>query len=163
MTINNKDKNKSADAIEWMAPEFEFREKDESWFFGLGLIMTAVIIYFALVKNFLAVVLFLLASFVLMKYANRRPRDMKFRVGPKGVEIGDEIYSFETLESFWIFYNLPEVKELSVKSKKTLLPYIKLPLGSTHPVLLREILTQYLPEIEQEEGFFDDLSRKIGF
>lgn len=160
---DNKNKNKSADAVEWMAPEFEFREKDESWFFGLGLIMAAVIIYFALVKNFLAVILFLLASFVLMKHANRRPRDLKFRVGPKGVEIGEEIYPLETLESFWIFYNPPKIKELSVKSKKTLMPYLKVPLGSVHPVLLREILLQYLPEVEQEGSFFDDISRTMGF
>lgn len=162
MTTEPKVKNKTADAIEWSSPEFEFREKDESWFFGTGLVMVVIVIYFALVKNFLAVIVFLLAGFVLISYARRRPRILRFYIGPKGVEMGDEIHPLDTLESFWIFYNPPDVKELSIKSKKTFLPYLKLPLGSTHPALLREILLQYLPEIEQEEGFFDDLGRRIG-
>lgn len=149
--------------IEWQAPEFEKYEKDKSWFIKLGLFVLIFFIISILSKNFLFSLILLLAGFSVYVYAQKKPRLITFKISARGIVVDKALYPFEDLKSFWIFYEPPEVKYLSLRSKKRLMPYIHLPLGEQNPVEVRKILIKFLPEIHQEESTTDVLARRLRF
>jgi len=149
--------------IEWSAPEFEHYQKNKSWFMITGGIAGLLVLWALFAKNFIFVLLVALAYFMIVTYALKRPREIQLAITPKGIKIEKVIYEFENLKSFWIFYDLPEIKELSLQSKKILMPYIKVSLGEQNPVEVREILIKYLPERKHKESLIDNLARQIRF
>jgi len=120
--------------FEWKALEFEKTEKTKSWFIIPGII-TIIIGIFAL----------------------------KFRIDEKGIKIGRKLFDFDELKSFWVFYSPPEEKELSIRSKKMFIPYIKIPLDNQNPNEIRKYLLKFLPEKRHKESVIDIWMKRIGF
>lgn len=149
--------------IEWTAPEFTKYKKEKSWFISLGIIILALIVIAIILKNFLLVIGLILAAFVIYIYAQKEPRKIQFSISGKGIRADQNIYKFEDLKSFWIFYNPPEIKELSLRSKKMLMPYIRIPLEDQNPVEMRKLLLKFLPERRHKESIIDTWARRIRF
>ena len=79
-------------------------------------------------------------------------------------EKGGKMYPWSELDSFWIFYNPPVRRELSVKSKKTLMPYIKIQLAENlDPEKIKEVVAKFIPEEEQQESLIDNLAHLAKF
>jgi hypothetical protein len=152
-----------ASKLEWTALEFQQYSKNTSWFVVGGLIAFSLFLWAALTKNFLLVILVILGYFTVMAFALKKPRKIRLAITPRGVMIDRVLYRFDNLKSFWIFYDPPELKELSLRSKKTIMPYIKIPLGQQNPVKVRQVLLKYLPERKQEESLIDNLARSLRF
>jgi len=149
--------------ISWTAPEFEQYQKSKSWFIITGAIAGLLFLYALLTKNFLFALLIGLSYFIITTYAAKSPKEIKISITPKGIKIDRIFYQFENLKSFWIFYDPPQIKELSLRSKKTIMPYIKIHLGQESPVIIRKILIKYLPERKHKESITDNLARQIKF
>jgi len=158
-----ENKNTIKDHIKWEAPEFEHFSKDKSWSFASGLIALAVLIWAVWTKNFLLAILICVGYFTFVAYAYKKPRKINFAVTPQGVQIDKTLYDYDNLRSFWIYYQPPQIKELSLRSRKKLMPYIKIPLGRQNPADIRAALIQYIPEKRHKESLVDDLSRAIRF
>ena len=158
-----KTKKYIPDKIEWVATEFTKHEKEKKWFVIPAIIALTVIIISIILKNFLLVIMAVLTSFVIYIYAVKEPGKIKFSISGKGVRVNKTIYKFDDLKSFWIFYEPPEVKELSLRSKKMFMPYIKIPLGKQSPIKVRKILLQFLPERKHQESIVDEFTRKARF
>ncbi|MDP3795111.1 MAG: hypothetical protein Q8R13_04265, partial [bacterium] len=86
-----------------------------------------------------------------------------FTIDGLGVTIDARSHPYETLSSFWIFYDPPHVRELSLRSKQRFLPYIRIPLADQNPVEIRRLLIQYLPERRHRQSLVDDLARQVRF
>ena len=124
----------------------------------------ALITYFAFSGNYLAAFFFLLAG-MLVAYTiyQKKPREVVCKIRAQGVQVNRDLYPYETLKSFWIFYDPPHHQELSIRSRKTFTGgYIKVPLGDADPVKIREILIKFLPERRQEEALVDVFARIVG-
>ena len=71
--------------IEWKAPEFEYREKDVSWYW-LSIIAAVVILGAAVwQKNFLFAVFVVIAEILMLVWAGRKPREITFSLNEKGL------------------------------------------------------------------------------
>lgn len=151
------------DTLKWIAPEFEHYQKNKMWFIVVGLIATALIIWALLSRNFLFALLIGLSFFSIIVYGLKKPRNIHLAITPKGVKVGKTLYEFSNLKSFWIFYDLPKLKEISIRSKKTFMPYIKLPLGEQNPINVRRMLIKYLPEKKQERSVIENLAKELRF
>lgn len=150
--------------IIWVAPEFEKKEKKSSWFFTGSLIMLALIAAAVLImKSFLFAIIILLAGLTIFLYSKKEPNQVKFSLTGGGIKIDNISYPYPNLKSFWIFYAPPQIKYLSIESKKTALPFIKIPLGEQDPVEVRSFLVQFLPEKHQEESLIDTIARGLRF
>lgn len=154
---------KSPPLITWEAPEFIYYEKTTGWYITMGIIGIALVIYAIVTKNPVMAITFGLIFIVMFLYAEKRPAILKYSITPKGIKIQDRIYYFDHLESFWIFYDPPMTKFISIKSKKTLMPLIRIPLGNGNPIEIRKVLIKYLKEEEQHESFIDVIARIIRF
>jgi len=149
--------------FEWQALEFDKTEKNKSWFILPGIIAIILGIIALLIDNILLLILILLGFFNFYIYAKKAPRTITFKINEKGVEIDGKLHEFENLRSFWVFYNPPEEKELSLRSKKTFFPYIRIPLAEQNPNEIRKYLLRFLPEKRHKESLIDIWMRRIGF
>ncbi len=149
--------------IQWEAYEFEKYEKGPGWFIVLGIFALIIFTIVLLMKNFIFAILIILALFTIFIYALKEPRLVTFKISGKGITIDTKIYSYEELKSFWIFYEPPQIKELSLKSKKLLMPLIKIPLEEQSPTLIRGALIKFIPEQKQEQSLIDIVARNIRF
>ena len=149
--------------IQWQAPEFEKYEKGPGWFIVMGIFALIIFTIVLLMKNFIFAILIILAVFTIFIYALKEPRLVTFKISGKGITIDTKIYSYDELKSFWIFYELPQIKELSLKSKKLLMPLIKIPLEEQNPTLIRGTLIKFIPEQKQEQSLIDIVAKNIRF
>ena len=152
----------TAPQISWEAPSFYFSPQKR--YFALVVIALAIsggAILF-LRHDTLTAIFLLLASLVLILYSNKRPEISKVIVNQNGIAIGDRLYYYKELKSFWIHYNPGEIKELSLESRKWYMLYVKVLIEKENPLIIRSFLINFLPEKEHENSLIDIISRKIG-
>ena len=104
----------------------------------------------------------LLASLVLVLYSNKKPEITEIVISQNGVAVGNKIYYYKDLKSFWIHYNPGEAKELSLELRKWYFPYLRILIENENPLTLRSFLIKFLPEKEHENSLVDIISRKLG-
>lgn len=150
-------------SFSWDAPEYENIEKHPRWYWITGGILLAIVIYAIVTNAILMAIVFILIGMLGYIFAEREARIIRMDISSDGIKVDNYFYEYDDLKSFWIFYEAKEgIKVLSLHSKKTFLPYIHIPIGNTNPIIIREVLINYLPEIRQELTVFDRLERLIG-
>ncbi|HUT96076.1 MAG TPA: hypothetical protein VMW82_00695 [Candidatus Paceibacterota bacterium] len=147
----------------WEAPEFEKTEKNKSWFIFPAIIVIILGIIALITDNILFLILILLAFLTFYLYAKKEPRIIKFKVNERGIEVDNRLYAFDSIRSFWIFYNPPMEKEISFRSRKSFSPYIKISLADQNPNEIRKYLLRFLPEKRHKVSLIDIWMRRIGF
>ncbi|MDI6777607.1 MAG: hypothetical protein QMD77_00275 [Patescibacteria group bacterium] len=158
-----KFKTSDEPTFSWEAPEYEHFEKHPKWYWIMGGILLAIVVYALVTNSILMAIMFILIGMLGYVYAEREPRIIKMQITPDGIQVDNYFYAYNDLKSFWIFYEAEEgIRVLSLHSRKTFLPYIHIPIGNANPILIRETLVQYLPEIKQELTILDRLERLIG-
>lgn len=145
----------------WQAPEFEVYEKDRRWISYIALVLTAIIAYAVYTDSPIMAITFVLIGVVSYIYMHKEPRVLDFALTSEGIVAGREIYKFENVKSFWIFYEPDGTKVISLHTKSFLPPYVHIPIHEENPVELREIIMRYVPEIKQEKGMMDTLERLL--
>jgi hypothetical protein len=98
-----------------------------------------------------------------MNFGSRKPRIISFEISGRGIKIAKRLYPYDNLKSFWIHYDPPRKSELSLESKKAIMPYITIPLGDIDPNIIRDRLIKLLPEKKHEESIIDNISHYLGF
>lgn len=149
--------------LTWEADEYFHHDKGADWYWWVGLVAVALLGFAIYQRSFLFGVLILVGWFTVVLYAIRPPRTLKFSLTERGMLVESTLYPWQSLKSFWVFYNPPLHKDLSLESKKAIMPYIKIPLGQTDPEKIREIVKKYLPEAEQQESMIENLSHLARF
>lgn len=147
--------------INWTAKEFTEKEKSLNWFLGLSITSFLFLAAALWIKNYTLAIVVLLSFLCLYLSAKKKPKEINFSISGQGVAINKTIYPHHDLKSFWIFYDPPRIKELSLRSKKKLMPYLRLPLAGQNPNEIRAFLIKYLAEAEQEESLIDILIDKF--
>ena len=134
-------------------------------YFALGLIIAGVacLILSFWQRNFILAILTILFVFVIFQVQRTQYKNHVFGISEQGVRLDEKLYPFHYLKSFWIFYEPKGIQELSLISKKNIMPQVKLPLYGQNPNEIRRFLLSYLPEKEQEESLIDILSHRLGF
>ena len=161
--MKKKIKKISLQEFTWKAPEFPKKKKEKSWFIFPAIITIALGIFALITESILFLITIILAFVIFYIYANKEPRIVKFKINEKGIEIDNRLHSFDDLRSFWIFYEPPEVKELSFRSRRTFIPYIRISLSKQNPNEIRKFLLKFLPEKRHAESLVDIWMRRIGF
>ena len=148
--------------LTWTAPEHMYTEKTADWYWIVGIVSATLAVISIFLGNILFGILILVSAFTLALHASHPPRMVDVRVSEKGVQVGDTLYPYSSLESFWI-----EEKELHprilLKSESKFAPYIIILLGDVPAEEIRETLDTYLHEIRHSEPFLEKLLIWFGF
>jgi len=143
----------------WSAPEHEEYTVGKR-FYTYTTIFLALLVAYALYSNSpIMAITFILVGIVGYLYLRKKPRIINFSITTEGIIAENEIYEFDNLKSFWIFYNPPQEKLLSLRSKNTFNPHIHIPIGNEDPVKIRQILIDFIPEIKQNHNIVDIAER----
>ena len=149
--------------VSWQAPEYSQPQNSYERAVLAGIIAAGFFAGSLIIKNYLLAVIVFLVYAILYIYSVRKPLMINFALTSRGIKIGSRLYEFEDLKSFWIFYDPPHQKELSIESKKVIMPYVKIPISDVKPAELRRQLIKYLPEKKHEESLTDILARRLGY
>ncbi len=149
--------------ISWEAEEYTYTPKTKDWYWVVFILTFGLVVVAYFLNNFLFGVFVLIAGFTVALYGAKRPRTVRFAVLAQGIQVDKKIYTFRSLKSFWIHYDPPHKKEVSLVSKKLLVPRITLPLGDTDPNQVREVLIKFLREREHHESLVENLAKYLNF
>jgi hypothetical protein len=147
--------------VHWQAPEFEVFDRDRKWYIYITLALAFTIGYAIYTNGIVMAITFILIGVVGYIHINKTPRNMDFMITYDGVLAGRELYDFENLMSFWIFYEPEGKKAISLRTKSHLVPYVYIPIHEEDPLELREILIKHIPEVKQEEGIVEVAERVL--
>lgn len=146
----------------WRASEHEIQEKNQRWYLIMGLILAVIIIYAIFTDGLVMAITFILIGVVGYIILNKKPRQINFYITDDGVIADKEIYEFEAIKSFWIFYEAEGVKVISLHTESKFMPFVHIPIGEENPTKLREILIRYVEEIKQKPSAVDTFERILG-
>jgi hypothetical protein len=153
------------ETIAWQMYEFEHREKSADWYWALGIIAIAAAVAAIFLGNILFAIILLLGAFTLGMHGNSKPKVYTYQLSRRGIQVEKNLYTFETLDSFWIEEFEDRPHRILVKSQKFFMPYIIMPLSpDMDPEEIRHFFLDHgLPEIEHHESFLHQLFEYLGF
>ncbi|MBI2175428.1 MAG: hypothetical protein HYU35_01715 [Parcubacteria group bacterium] len=149
--------------LSWETLEYVHRPKSADWYWMVGFLSVLVVVAAILLHNFLLGVLALVSGFTVILLGAQHPQKFLFRLSERGVTIHKKLYPYDTLDSFWVYYEPGGKKALSIKSKKKMVPQLVIPLDTMNPVVVRDYMLQFLKEVPQEESIIDEISERVGW
>jgi hypothetical protein len=148
--------------LHWRAPEHEIMEKSRKWYLYVLLLLVAIVAFAVYTNSPVMAITFIMIGVVGYIFIGKEPRIIDFAITDEGVIAGREIYEFENMNSFWIFYEPDGVKVISLHMKNKIIPYIHIPVHEEDPVEIREALLEYIPEVKQDPSPVDTFERFLG-
>lgn len=150
-------------SITWEAPEHHHVEKGNDWFFALAIVIVSLVVVAILFNNVLFALLIGVAGGALAVSAAKRPSIIPYAVTVRGVKIDDRIYPYGTLDSYCIDEDDPRGPQLLLKSERTFMPLIVMPIPVAHIDDIEDILSVRLEEEHLEEPFLVKVLEMFGF
>lgn len=145
----------------WRAPEYEVFERDKKWYMVVTLILVGIIAWALYSNSPVMAITFILIGIVGYLRINQEPRTIDFMITTEGVTAGKEIYEYDNLESFWIFYEPEGLKSACLHTKSGIMPYVHIPIHEEDPVHIRQLLLEFLPEEKKEPGLVETMERLL--
>jgi hypothetical protein len=151
--------------IAWEAPEFEYREKDVSWYWISIIVASAIIAFAVWQKNFLFGFFIVIAEMLFVLWGNELPRAVTFSITEKGIDIdeGRKSYSLSLFESYGAYSLDEDWTELIFTFRSKVKTPLKIIFPENKLEELRKNLKTTLKEIEHEPTLLDSIERLIGF
>ncbi|MDO8618308.1 MAG: hypothetical protein Q7N87_05500, partial [Candidatus Uhrbacteria bacterium] len=87
--------------VNWQIEEPDHLPKNAEWFWALGILGLALIVFSILLKNYLLTIIITLAAFTIYAVKNKRRELIDFRLDHDGLHIGHKFYSYGNFESFF--------------------------------------------------------------
>jgi len=146
---------------QWQGPEFEVYEKSDQWYAWAGIFLLVIVVYAMFTNGPIMAITFIMVGIVGYIQLQKDPRNVNFAITTEGIIADKDIYLFENVYSFWIFYDPHHTKIISLHTKASMLPFVHIPLQDEDPVQVREILLPYIPEIKQEPSMVDTIEKLL--
>lgn len=148
--------------IAWDALEHIHVEKNNDWYWAVGIIaITAAALAF-IFNNFIFGIFIIVGTFSLLLHSSQKPRIIHCEINDRGIVINNILYPFLSLESFWIDAHLRPAK-IIIKSHKTFMPFITVYIDEVDPEKVRDILLNYIAETEHQEPLSQKILESLGF
>ncbi len=155
--------SRSAQTLRWQAYEYAYQPKTADWYWALWIIVVAIAATSVLLDNTMLAILIMIAGFCLTILSKRPPRIVEFEINEKGVVGHGSLYLHNSLESFWVQQLGEGEPRLLIKSRKTLMPLIVLPLGDVTVDEARRTMLQHVQEEELSESLTQMILEYLGF
>lgn len=134
--------------ISWTAPEYVKFKKGILWYLIFATIFLggAVLAYIYGSWTFSLVLLAFCASYLI--FDQKKPKNVKVILSDVGIKVGNRIYQYGRIRTFWIIYNPPFAKTLNIRVHSDFLVDIEIQLGDQDPGEVHRFLSRKLPELE---------------
>lgn len=147
--------------VQWRGPEFEHYPHDRQWYMGALVVLCLIIVYAIFTDSIIMAIVFVLIAFTGYLHLSRPQKVIDFAVTYDGIVAGSDLYRYDDIVSFWIFYEPPHTRIISLHMKGHFRPYLHIPLHQVDPVIIHKQMTKFLPEIRQEQNLVDTFERLL--
>ncbi|MEK7645315.1 MAG: hypothetical protein AAB391_03295 [Patescibacteria group bacterium] len=149
--------------LRWQAYEYSYQPKTTDWYWALWIIIVAIAATSVLLDNTMLAILMVIAGASLTILSKRPPRIVEFEINEKGVVSHGSLYLHNSLESFWVQQIGEGEPRLLIKSLKTLMPLIVIPLGDVTIDEARQAMLQHVQEEQLSESLTQMILEYLGF
>lgn len=153
--------NKENVLVQWRGPEFEHYPRDKKWYTGAAIILALIILYAVFTNGIIMAIVFALIGISGYIILSQPQKEIDFAVTYDGILVGDEIYDFDDIKSFWIFYEPPHTRIISLHMRGYFRPYLHIPLHQVDPVIVHKALVEFVSEKRQEQNIVDIVERLL--
>ncbi len=134
--------------LSWIAPETVKHERGKVWrivapLSGIGMI--ALALWQGSWSFALAIAAFILAYCVT---SLEHPKDVEVKISKVGIKVGTRKYPYSRIKAFWVIYEPHLVETLNIRVAGEWVGDITIQLGKQNPSPVREVLMDYIPELE---------------
>jgi hypothetical protein len=157
--------NNNLEIIKWSAFEYEEKERNNDWFWALGIIILAGTITAIILKNYFFAILLLLSGIMLIFFAIKKPEEIFYEINNEGLKAKNKFYFFKDLKSFYIQTETESLKPiLFIKTKRTIMPILSISFKNDLSQKIKEKMTQNnVLEEKMEEHFSEKVMDFLGF
>ncbi len=149
--------------ISWKVLEYKKKEKTADWYWAVGIITLSLIIISIILKNYTFAVLLIISIITFAIFSVKDPEILEIEIDKRGLIVNKNMYPFATLEAFWVDISDKENHKLIIRSQKTFMPLIIIPIEEIHHLEIRDFLLKFIPEIEMSEPTIQKIMDKLGF
>ena len=150
--------------IEWQAPEYSHKERDNDWFWTIGLITIVACGIAVWLHNYVFAVFLLISGASLILFTFRPPHDVTYKIETKGLTMGKDLYEWKVIKSFNIKKNEKDIYDkLMVETSKYFLPIYTIPLPKELMSEVKENILKVIPRSEIDESKSMVFMEKLGF
>ena len=158
-----KQKLKKREVV-WRAAEHEYREKDVSWYWGIGTVAVILILIAIWQRNFFFIIFLFIATPMMFFFGKRKPRVLTLSINDEGVGLGKGVfYEYAGLAGYHVLENEDVLDQIVFKKKGNFNPFFRVLVDAGTRARAEEILREHLPRIDYEPSFLDIVSEWIGF
>lgn len=137
---------------EWDFPEYTRHERSLTWYIVAGIVVLGFLLYAFFTANILFVVLTIMVVVILLFVQQREPRTMHIKITDEGLVIENRLFAYDEIRSFWVVYELPDIRNVYFEFKSVVIPRLVVPYGDLDPNRLRAFLQQYIEVDDEREG-----------
>jgi len=148
--------------IFWNAPTHFYVDKKPDWYWAVGIVTLALAVVSFIFGEVITGIFVVVAAVALVLHASKPPPSIRHVINDRGILLGDTLYPFLNLDSFWIPHE-EEPPKLLVKSRKLLAPLMVIYIDEVDPEDVRQILLKYIAETEHHEPFLKKILEWLGF
>lgn len=150
--------------IEWSAPEYSHKERDNDWFWTIGLIAIVGCGIAVWLHNYIFAVFIFISGCCLIMFTMRPPQEVTFIVETKGLTMGRDFHTWKSIKSFNIKddESYPYAK-LLIETGKHFLPIYTLPLPKDKITEIKETILKIIPKSDINESQSMLFMEKLGF
>ncbi len=148
--------------LQWAFPEYEIPHRGTAWYVVAGLVVGLLIVWSISQQNYTFPLLIIMVTIILFAHTLQTPLTLNCRITSEGISVGDTMYPFPDLESFWIVETaVGEV--LYFQNRRGMKRVTKVPLQTQDADNVRTFLQQYVEENQEytNEPLGDWLTRRL--
>jgi len=148
--------------LEWSSLEYEEKERSADWFWALGIIVVTSTLAAIIYGNYFFAALLLVSGFLLGHFATKKPDEIFYEINQKGIKIGNQLYPFENIKSFWVQIEPKPI--LFVHTERIFMPMISIPIEDAWAEDIHALMTaKNIPEQEMKEHVSEKIMDSLGF
>src|SRR3989338_4567427 len=161
-------KKNGEDKLSWSALEYEEKERSQDWFWALGIIVATSSIASIIFENYFFAALLVLSGLLLGLFATKKPGTVAYELNNKGLKIGNRLYPYENIKSFWVQLDTSGETNLKpllfIHSERAFMPIISIPIDEIIAVKIHSILLERnIAEVEMKEHLSEKIMEILGF
>jgi len=150
--------------IEWSAPEYSHRERDNDWFWAIGLITIVAFGIAIWLHNYVFAIFLFLAGASLILFTLRHPQNVNYVIETKGLAMGKDFYEWKNIKSFNMKHrDENDNPKLLIETGKYFLPIYTIPFEKEKETEIKEALLLIIPRSDIDESKSMIFMEKLGF
>jgi len=143
--------------LEWQAPEFVRQAKNRNWYLVAGILTLCLVAYALYTGSATMAIVFIVLAGVYILTHNQEPKMVSVKITQMGIFVGSVFYPYNMISAFWIVYNPPVIRTLSLKVLGKTLSKVTIQLNEQSPVEVKALLLKEVPEMEGQQETMSEI------